>query len=203
MGPITLTPTPAAGSYFAGWSDACTGVAGCAVTPTEDRTVTATFNHQQDVGTPCMVPEQCTSGVCADGVCCGGACGGSSTVDCVACSVAAGGAADGQCTAVTCVDDGDPCTAEACMPGSGCHVAVPGCTVDGGVSDAGSGDGSIGDGAIADSGEPEVPTTTFQGRGGCGCSLAATSTGMPWIALVSMVILLALRSRRKSGSRRR
>jgi hypothetical protein len=40
---VTLTPTPAAGSRFAGWSGACSGTGGCTVTMDADRAVTATF----------------------------------------------------------------------------------------------------------------------------------------------------------------
>src|SRR5262245_28456017 len=41
---VTLTATAAAGSTFAGWSGACTGTAGCTVSMTQARSVTATFN---------------------------------------------------------------------------------------------------------------------------------------------------------------
>ena len=41
---VALTPTPAAGSAFAGWSGDCTGGASCALAMSADRTVTATFN---------------------------------------------------------------------------------------------------------------------------------------------------------------
>ena len=44
---VTLTPTPAAGSVFAGWSGACTGTGTCQVTMSQARNVTATFNLQQ------------------------------------------------------------------------------------------------------------------------------------------------------------
>ncbi|HPV22532.1 MAG TPA: choice-of-anchor Q domain-containing protein [Casimicrobium sp.] len=43
--PITLTATPLAGSYFAGWSGGgCTGTGDCVVTPLAATTVTAQFN---------------------------------------------------------------------------------------------------------------------------------------------------------------
>ena len=41
---VTLSAVPAAGSTFAGWSGACTGTGGCAVSMTQARSVTATFN---------------------------------------------------------------------------------------------------------------------------------------------------------------
>ncbi len=40
---VALTATPAAGSYFIGWSGDCTGSAGCNLTMSVDRAVTATF----------------------------------------------------------------------------------------------------------------------------------------------------------------
>jgi uncharacterized delta-60 repeat protein len=42
--PVTLTASAAVGSTFAGWSGACSGTGSCTVTPTADRSVTATFN---------------------------------------------------------------------------------------------------------------------------------------------------------------
>ena len=41
---VNLTPTPVAGSTFAGWSGACTGTGACAVTMNAAKAVTATFN---------------------------------------------------------------------------------------------------------------------------------------------------------------
>ena len=41
---VSLTPTPADGSQFAGWSGACTGTGACQVTMNEAKNVTATFN---------------------------------------------------------------------------------------------------------------------------------------------------------------
>lgn len=40
---VTLTPTTAAGSTFAGWGGACTGTGPCTLTMTQARSVTATF----------------------------------------------------------------------------------------------------------------------------------------------------------------
>lgn len=41
---VNLVATPSAGSVFAGWSGACTGTAGCQVTMSAAKSVTATFN---------------------------------------------------------------------------------------------------------------------------------------------------------------
>ena len=41
---VTLTPTPLAGSTFAGWTGACTGTGACVVTADAAKTVTATFD---------------------------------------------------------------------------------------------------------------------------------------------------------------
>jgi hypothetical protein len=47
---ITLTPTPATGSEFTGWSGACSGAGACQVTMSEARSVTASFKLEE--GTP-------------------------------------------------------------------------------------------------------------------------------------------------------
>lgn len=47
---VTLTPQPAAGSEFGGWSGACTGSGGCQVTIDEAASVTVTFALEE--GTP-------------------------------------------------------------------------------------------------------------------------------------------------------
>ncbi|MGQ0697637.1 MAG: InlB B-repeat-containing protein [Panacagrimonas sp.] len=41
--PVSLTPTPSAGSKFVGWRGACTGTGGCAVTMSAAKRVTAIF----------------------------------------------------------------------------------------------------------------------------------------------------------------
>ena len=41
---MTLTPNPAAGSTFAGWSGACSGVGSCSVTMNSGLSVNAIFN---------------------------------------------------------------------------------------------------------------------------------------------------------------
>ncbi len=47
---VTLSASPASGSTFGGWSGACTGTGSCIVTMTTARSVTATFNGQQQGG---------------------------------------------------------------------------------------------------------------------------------------------------------
>ena len=42
--PVTLSAAPAAGSTFIGWSGACSGLGGCAVTMTASKTVNAAFS---------------------------------------------------------------------------------------------------------------------------------------------------------------
>jgi uncharacterized repeat protein (TIGR02543 family) len=54
---VTLTPTAATGSTFAGWSGACSGTGACTVTMSEARSVTATFNLVPPVvGVPPSLP---------------------------------------------------------------------------------------------------------------------------------------------------
>ena len=73
---VTLTPSPATDSLFAGWSGACTGTGGCSVTLDAARSVTATFDLQQfsltvtqsgtGAGTVVSTPSgiDCSSAVC-------------------------------------------------------------------------------------------------------------------------------------------
>jgi hypothetical protein len=49
---VTLTASAALGSTFAGWSGACSGTGTCTVSMTEARSVTATFNKQNQGHTP-------------------------------------------------------------------------------------------------------------------------------------------------------
>jgi hypothetical protein len=49
---VTLTPTPASNSRFAGWSGACTGTGACRVTMSASRAVTASFSLKK-----CVVPK--------------------------------------------------------------------------------------------------------------------------------------------------
>ncbi|PTL59204.1 pre-peptidase C-terminal domain-containing protein [Paraconexibacter algicola] len=53
---VTLTPRPAAGSEFAGWSGACTGTGACTVTMSGARAVTATFTALPPAPTPTATP---------------------------------------------------------------------------------------------------------------------------------------------------
>jgi aryl-phospho-beta-D-glucosidase BglC (GH1 family) len=52
---VTLTAAAASGSTFAGWSGACSGTAGCTVSMSAARSVTATFNSG-GTGTTCANP---------------------------------------------------------------------------------------------------------------------------------------------------
>ena len=108
-------------------------------------------------GSACDDSDACTTGeTCASGACSGGA-------------------------AVTCADDGNPCTVELCTPASGCGTtnvadgmacddgdactesdvctagscggsAVPACMSDAGMMDAGVADGGVDDGGVDDGG---------------------------------------------------
>jgi hypothetical protein len=54
---VTLTAVPTAGSTFAGWSGACSGVGSCSVTMDADRNTTAIFNAVlTPAAAPCVVP---------------------------------------------------------------------------------------------------------------------------------------------------
>jgi hypothetical protein len=54
---VTLTAVPTAGSTFAGWSGACTGVGSCSVTMDADKSTTAIFNAVlTPAAAPCVVP---------------------------------------------------------------------------------------------------------------------------------------------------
>lgn len=61
---VTLTPTAAAGSTFAGWAGACTGTGACVVAMTVARAVTATFT--KDV-TPLTCTSVATAKSCTNG----------------------------------------------------------------------------------------------------------------------------------------
>ena len=53
---VSLTASPDASSHFDGWSGACSGTAGCAVTMDSAKEVTATFTANPPPPTPCNVP---------------------------------------------------------------------------------------------------------------------------------------------------
>lgn len=53
---VTLTAAAAINSTFAGWSGACTGTGACAVSMTQARSVTATFNASGGSGGTCANP---------------------------------------------------------------------------------------------------------------------------------------------------
>ncbi len=46
---VTLTATPASGSIFVGWSNACSGLGSCVLTINADKTARATFNPGNDI----------------------------------------------------------------------------------------------------------------------------------------------------------
>jgi hypothetical protein len=70
---VKLTETPAAGSTFAGWSEACSGTGGCEVTMSAAMKVTATFNLATVTEYPLTITTagsgagtvQCNAGACA------------------------------------------------------------------------------------------------------------------------------------------
>ena len=64
---VTLTATAAAGSTFAGWSGACSGIGTCAVTMTAAKAVTATFNLSSSPAVT-LTPTSLNFGAVATGV---------------------------------------------------------------------------------------------------------------------------------------
>ncbi len=112
---------------------------------------------------------------------------------------------DGVCAVApppTC-DDGDACTTDACVPGSGCaSTPIPECT-----SDAGStGDGGIasdGGALVEDGGGPPPASdaggeTSSEDAGGCSCRMAGNRSGsLGWLGLV----LAWLTRQRRAGRR--
>ncbi|AKF09359.1 Microbial collagenase secreted protein [Sandaracinus amylolyticus] len=92
------------------------------------------------------------------------------------------------------VDDGDGCSAECTIEGGG----------DGGIDDdAGTGDpdaGTIGEDASTndiDGGTSDSDAgTTPPSEGGCACRVGATQTSAPWLAMVALGLVIALRRRR-------
>ena len=81
---VTLTPSAAEGSEFAGWSGACSGAGACQVTMDEARSVTARFDLEQGTPPPSEFPLNVLltgsgSGSVASlplGISCGSVCGG-------------------------------------------------------------------------------------------------------------------------------
>lgn len=57
---IVLTPAPATGSVFAGWSGACTGTGACSITMNGAKTVTANFNLVPANPTVVNISGQCS-----------------------------------------------------------------------------------------------------------------------------------------------
>ncbi|UJR87191.1 DUF4215 domain-containing protein [Sandaracinus amylolyticus] len=92
------------------------------------------------------------------------------------------------------VESGDGCSAECTIEGGG----------DGGVDDdAGTGDpdaGTSGEDASTneiDGGTAEIDAgTTPPSEGGCACRVGATSTNAPWLAMLALGLVIALRRRR-------
>lgn len=86
---VTLDAHPGVGSYFAGWSGACSGTGSCVLTLSADKAVVATFEPVKGLGATCASPLECQSGNCQASVCSpqavsdggtgGGADGGSGT----------------------------------------------------------------------------------------------------------------------------
>jgi len=61
---VTLTATPASGSYFAGWSGDCSGTGSCTLTMNSNKSVTATFNISNQ---PPNASFSCNSSQCTGG----------------------------------------------------------------------------------------------------------------------------------------
>jgi len=61
---VTLTATPASGSYFAGWSGDCSGTGSCSLTMNSNKSVTATFNISNQ---PPNASFSCNSSQCTGG----------------------------------------------------------------------------------------------------------------------------------------
>ena len=82
---VTLTPHPASGSAFTGWSGACSGTGGCTVTMSQARNVTAQFTNTSPAPTMrtlTVVKQGGGSGTVTSspaGISCGSTCSGSFT----------------------------------------------------------------------------------------------------------------------------
>ncbi|HYA50601.1 MAG TPA: hypothetical protein VEG33_05475, partial [Streptosporangiaceae bacterium] len=99
---VTLTPTPAVGSVFFGWSGACTGTGACQVTMSRARAVTAVFRAAPAAKFALTITEDGTGNGTVtstpDGIACGAACDpsfDSATVVTLTASPATGSVFDG------------------------------------------------------------------------------------------------------------
>lgn len=77
---VTLTATPGAGSSFAGWNGACSGIGVCTVTMSANQSVTATFTLNICVPDCSCVTNTCEGSTCTDPSC-GTLCAGTKNCD--------------------------------------------------------------------------------------------------------------------------
>ena len=72
--PVALSATPAPGSFLVAWSGACTGAAGCEITMSADRVVTATFGLLRSLDVSLAGPGSGSVGSSPPGIDCPGDC---------------------------------------------------------------------------------------------------------------------------------
>lgn len=106
---VTLDAHPDTGSYFAGWSGACSGTGSCVLTLSGDKAVVATFEPMKDLGATCASPLECLSGNCQASACAPQA-------------VADGGSGGGDAGAGADAGVAGPTPGFAGAGGCGCHV---------------------------------------------------------------------------------